>query len=176
MTGNRACASTNCRPVLMRWMVTTTLMALGIASVHGETPPLAADRQAARADNTVRVGAEFFLNRSETADSVARHFRLMKEHGLSIARIFVIWDDIERMPGQWDFHRYDWVYDAAAANGIRIAATLCAEDPPGWMRADAVLPSAQRSQRSAAAQTCRRVLGKGGRSATAITRPKAIGC
>jgi beta-galactosidase GanA len=113
-------------------MVTTTLMALGIASVHGETPPLAADRQAARADNTVRVGAEFFLNRSETADSVANHFRMMKEHGLTIARIFVIWDDIERLPGQWDFHRYDWVYDAAAANGIRIAATLCAEDPPGW--------------------------------------------
>ena len=52
--------------------------------------------------------------------------------GLTIARIFVIWDDIERTPGQWDFRRYDWVYDAAAANGIRIAATLCAEDPPGW--------------------------------------------
>ena len=107
-------------------------MVLGIASVHGEAPPRAADRQAARADNTVRVGAEFFLNRSETADSVASHFRMMKEHGLTIARIFVIWDDIERLPGQWDFHRYDWVYDEAAANGIRIAATLCAEDPPGW--------------------------------------------
>ena len=46
----------------------------------------------------------------------------------------MIWDDIERTPGQWDFQRYDWVYDAAAANGIRIAATLCAEDPPGWTR------------------------------------------
>jgi len=94
------------------------------ASVPAAAPPAA--------DNAVRVGAEFFLNRTETADSVARHFRLMKEHGLSIARIFVIWNDIERTPGRWDFQRYDWVYDAAAANGIRIAATLCAEDPPGW--------------------------------------------
>ena len=58
----------------------------------------------------------------------------------------MIWDDIERTPGQWDFQRYDWIYDAAAANGIRIAATLCAEDPPGWTRADSLLPSAQRSQ------------------------------
>ena len=94
--------------------------------------PARAVPQAAGADAAVRVGAEFFLNRTETADSVARHFRMMKEQGLSIARIFVIWDDVERPPGQWDFHRYDWVYDAAAANGIRIAATLCAEDPPGW--------------------------------------------
>jgi hypothetical protein len=65
----------------MWWVVTTTLMVFRIASVHGEAPPRAADRQAARADNTVRVGAEFFLNRSETADSVANHFRMMKEHG-----------------------------------------------------------------------------------------------
>jgi len=38
------------------------------------------------------------------------------------------------VPGEWDFHRYDWIYDSAEANGIKIAATLCAEDPPGWMK------------------------------------------
>jgi len=81
----------------------------------------------------LHVGSEFFLNRSETKESVEKHFRLMHENGLTLVRIFVIWDDIERTPGNWNFERYDWIYDAAAKNGIKIAATLCAEDPPGWM-------------------------------------------
>jgi beta-galactosidase len=131
MKWNRAWATGNHQQTLIGWMA-MMLMGLGIAPLHGATPSRPADPQAAQADDTVRVGAEFFLNRSETADSVAGHFRMMKEQGLTVARIFVIWDDIERRPGQWDFRRYDWVYDAAAANGIRIAATLCAEDPPGW--------------------------------------------
>ena len=80
-----------------------------------------------------RVGTEFFLNRTETRESVEKHFRLMHDNGMTLVRIFVIWDDIERTPGQWNFEGYDWIYDAAARNGIKIAATLCAEDPPGWM-------------------------------------------
>ncbi len=81
----------------------------------------------------VRLGAEFFLNRTETRDSVFLQFRRMAETGLSVARIFTLWDQIEREQGKWDFSRYDWVYDAAAQNGILIANTLCSEDPPGWM-------------------------------------------
>ena len=62
--------------------VATTLLGFWIAPVYGEAPPHAADRQASRADDAVRVGAEFFLNRTETADSVAHHFRMMKDYGL----------------------------------------------------------------------------------------------
>jgi beta-galactosidase len=82
----------------------------------------------------LRIGAEFFLNRTETQETVRRHFRLMHENGLTLARIFVIWDDIERTPNNWNFEGYDWIYDAAAENGIKIVATLCAEDPPGWVK------------------------------------------
>ncbi len=82
----------------------------------------------------LRVGAEFFLNPTETKESVQRHFDLMHQNGLTLARIFIIWDDIERTPGNWDFTRYDWIYDAAGRSGIKIVATLCAEDPPGWVR------------------------------------------
>jgi beta-galactosidase len=112
----------------------TMILGLVGTAALAETPAAPGAGSMVRDDNAVRVGAEFFLNRSETAASVASHFRMMKDHGLTLARIFVIWDDIERTPGQWDFHRYDWIYEAAAANGIRIAATLCAEDPPGWTR------------------------------------------
>jgi beta-galactosidase len=82
----------------------------------------------------LRIGTEFFLNRTETKQSIDKHFRLMRDYGISIVRVFIIWDDIERKPGDWNFEKYDWIYDAAAVNGIKIAATLCAEDPPGWRK------------------------------------------
>ena len=110
--------------------VLTGSLRFGLA--HGQP---AQGRQAALNSllSQLHVGSEFFLNRSETRESVEKHFRLMHENGLTLVRIFVIWDDIERTPGQWNFQGYDWIYDAAAKNGIKIAATLCAEDPPGWM-------------------------------------------
>lgn len=81
----------------------------------------------------IRLGAEFFLNKTATEKSVRKHFRLMQSYGFTVARIFVIWDDIERTPGVWNFERYDWIYSAARDSRIKIAATLCSEDPPGWM-------------------------------------------
>jgi beta-galactosidase len=79
------------------------------------------------------LGAEFFLNQTETQETVFHHFRLMRETGLEMARIFTIWDWVEPRKGQWDFGRFDWVYDAAAQNEMRIANTLCAEDPASWL-------------------------------------------
>lgn len=84
-------------------------------------------------DSKLHVGTEFFLNRSETKETVDKHFKLMSENGITVVRIFVIWDDIERTKDNWNLERYQWIYDAAAKNGIKIAATLCTEDPPGWM-------------------------------------------
>ncbi len=84
---------------------------------------------------TIRLGAEFFLNQGATAENVQSHFRLMQSYGFTVARIFIIWDDIEPAPGTWTFERYDWIYKAAQTSGIKIAATLCSEDPPGWMKA-----------------------------------------
>ena len=81
----------------------------------------------------VRLGAEFFLNRTETQASIDEHFRRMSETGLTIVRIFTIWNQVEREQERWDFTGYDRIYDAAARNGILIANTLCSEDPPGWM-------------------------------------------
>lgn len=118
----------------MRWWVLVLLLLFSGVS-HAETPaPMSAARQAKLAELTgqLRVGAEYFLNRTDTKTSVEKQFQLMHATGLTVARIFVIWDDVERVPGVWDFSHYDWIYDAAAKNGIQIAATLCPEDPPGW--------------------------------------------
>ena len=88
----------------------------------------------------IRIGAEIFLDPSHTREEVRIHFRRMKEVGLSLARVFVIWDHVEHKRGQWTFDLYDAAYDAAAANGIPMLTTLCPEDPPGWTHRAAVLP------------------------------------
>ncbi len=112
------------------------LLAAGACSAAAQIPAAdAGERQPALTELTgkLHVGTEFFLNRTETKETVEKHFKLMHENGISLVRIFVIWDDIERTPGNWNLEGYDWIYDAAAENGIKIAATLCTEDPPGWM-------------------------------------------
>ncbi len=112
------------RTILKSLAVGASVAAFSQTEAAQEDPnPLAA---------TLRIGTEFFLNRSETKAGVDRHFRLMRDTGLTLVRIFIIWDDIEHTPGVWNFERYDWIYNSAAANEIKIVATLCAEDPPGW--------------------------------------------
>jgi beta-galactosidase len=81
----------------------------------------------------VRIGAEIFLDPSYTKEEIQMHFRRMRETGLTVARMFIIWDHIERERGRWRFDLYDQGYDAAAANGISVLTTLCPEDPPGWV-------------------------------------------
>jgi len=48
---------------------------------------------------SLRIGTEFFLNKAETRQSIHRHFELMRETGLTLVRIFIIWDDVEHAPG-----------------------------------------------------------------------------
>jgi beta-galactosidase len=112
------------------------LLAVAICTTHARAEDAnAGERQPALTELTskLHIGTEFFLNRTETKESVEKHFKLMHDNGITFVRIFVIWDDLERTEGNWNFDGYDWIYDAAAKNGIKIGATLCGEDPPGWM-------------------------------------------
>lgn len=109
-------------------LILSSSLFLSAARARGAPAP-----RAPAITDQLRIGSEFFLNRTETKESVQRHFRIMHENGLTLVRIFVIWDDIERTPDDWDLTGYDWIYDAAAESGIKIVATLCAEDPPGWV-------------------------------------------
>lgn len=111
----------------------TALLALAFSPGAQAQESESAARLAPLTDQ-LRLGAEYFLNRTDTEESVHHSFQMMHQYGLTVARIFIIWDDLEREPDQWDFHRYDWIYDSAQESGIKIAATLCAEDPPGWMK------------------------------------------
>lgn len=109
-----------------------SLRLLSLAGLSASSVSAQASHPAPDVAQELRIGAEYFLNPSETSENVQRNFRLMRESGLTLVRIFVIWNDVERRPGVWDFSRYDWIYDAAAANEIKIVTTLCSEDPVGW--------------------------------------------
>ncbi len=122
-------ARKNLRMVLC---IAATILATGMV-LDAERALVGSPAPAVAITDQLRIGSEFFLTRTETQESVQRHFRLMHENGLTLARIFVIWDDVERTPDHWDFTGYDWVYNAAAEAGVKIVATLCAEDPPGWV-------------------------------------------
>jgi beta-galactosidase len=107
---------------------------VGEDSVWSQSAMESPSKNVAELTDQIRIGTDFFLNRIETKETIHKHFQLMRKYGITIARIFIVWDDIERKPGEWNFEAYDWIYDAAAENNIKIAATLCSEDPPGWRK------------------------------------------
>jgi hypothetical protein len=107
---------------------------VGVEPAWSKSAPGNPSASLAELTDQIRIGTDFFLNRTETKETIYKHFRLMREYGITIARIFIFWDDIECKPGEWNFEAYDWIYDAAAENNIKIAATLCSEDPPGWRK------------------------------------------
>jgi hypothetical protein len=112
---------------IMWCCVLTLVLLFGGVSFAATPAPMSAARKAKLAELTgqLRLGSEYFLNRTDTKAYVEQQFEAMHAMGLTLVRIFVIWDDVERVPGVWDFSHYDWIYDAAAKNGIQIAATLC---------------------------------------------------
>ena len=79
-----------------------------------------------------RIGTQFFINMDETDDEIAKHFQIMKEYGIKLVRLFVLWSHIEPKEDQWSFEKYDKAYNLAHLNGIKIISTLTVEDPPAW--------------------------------------------
>lgn len=51
-------------------------------------------------------------------------FRILAENHMPVARVSLVWNYIERSPGQWDFTLFDRVFSAAEKHGVRIVATL----------------------------------------------------
>ncbi|MEK7405486.1 MAG: beta-galactosidase [Acidobacteriota bacterium] len=57
-------------------------------------------------------------------EDIDRIFRTLAEHQMPVARVSVVWNYMERAPGQWDFSMYDRIFAAAEKHGVRIVATL----------------------------------------------------
>src|ERR1039458_8987670 len=90
---------------LLGHIAALALLAAGLQGAKAQNQAAnAGERQPALTELTskLHVGTEFFLNRTETKETVEKHFKLMHENGITLVRIFVIWDDIERTEGNWN--------------------------------------------------------------------------
>ncbi len=81
-----------------------------------------------------RIGSMLFINRGDTAEDIRRWVGQMARARLQLLRLFVFWDQVEPREGDWDWSRFDVVFDEAARYRRGVIPTLFAQSPPGWMR------------------------------------------
>lgn len=85
-------------------------------------------------DDRIRLGSQLFINKDDTPGMVRDWVRSMKEHGLELIRLFMIWDQLEPSEGDWIFDNYDACFDEAGKLEMGVVPTLMSVSPPGWMR------------------------------------------
>ena len=76
------------------------------------------------------LGAAVWLDPSDSPERVNHLLKMAAEAGLGWARFFIMWPFVEPRPGEWDFTLFDTAFDAAARHGVRVKATLTANNRP----------------------------------------------
>ncbi|UKS28726.1 beta-galactosidase [Paenibacillus sp. HWE-109] len=83
---------------------------------------------------SLRIGSQLFINKDDTEEAVRAWVRSMQEHGLTVIRLFMIWEQVEPRAGEWQFGSYDACLDEASICGLKVVPTLMSVSPPGWMK------------------------------------------
>ncbi|MDT5268739.1 MAG: beta-galactosidase [Acidobacteriota bacterium] len=84
---------------------------------------------AARAqDARPLLGAQIWIEPGQRPEDVERWFKMLADGHMPVARLFLMWNYIEREPGVWDFALYDRAFRAAEKYHVRVVATLT----PNW--------------------------------------------
>ncbi len=84
--------------------------------------------------SNIQLGSQLFINREDDISQIQSWVSGMSQHGLSLIRLFISWDLIERSQGQWNFDQFDAAFAAAQKHDMQIVGTLMSVSPPGWMR------------------------------------------
>ncbi len=79
------------------------------------------------------LGAEVWLEPRQTPAQVDGWFKELADEHMPVARVFMMWSDLETGPGQWDFAAYDRAFRAAEKYHVRIVATLTPGGPPPFL-------------------------------------------
>jgi beta-galactosidase len=74
------------------------------------------------------LGAQVWVEPGQRPEDVERWFKTLADGRMPLARLFLMWNYIEREPGVWDFTLYDRAFRAAEKYGVRVVATLT----PNW--------------------------------------------
>ena len=80
--------------------------------------------------NIPEIGAQVWIEPGQKKKDIEHWFKIMADHKMPCARLFLMWNYIEMKRGEWDFSLYDFAFDAAKKNGIRIQATLTPNHGP----------------------------------------------
>ena len=82
------------------------------------------------AQERIDVGAELWIEPSQTEAEVEGWVKTMADSKMRSARVFLMWNEIETAPKVYDFHLYDALFRAAERYGVEIEATLFCTHAP----------------------------------------------
>ena len=123
-------------------IVTLASAAVGqVASQETVTPPTSRSLKEAPLKASDFLGTQIWIERDDTRERIDRLFATAAATGHGWVRIFLMWPWIEAKPGQWDFQRFDWAFDAAAKHGLKIKATLTCNSGPWHIGTPSMLHS-----------------------------------
>jgi beta-galactosidase len=76
------------------------------------------------------IGAQIWIEPGQTSEDCDLWFKILAEHHMPCARLWLMWNYIEIEPDIWDFTLYDQAFNAAVKYGVKIQATLTANNGP----------------------------------------------
>ena len=120
---------------------------MGMMTLPGLWPAYAADRPL--------LGAEIWIEPGQTPLQIDTWFRDLADSHMPVARVFLMWPDLEPAPDKWDFTLYDAAFRAAEKYHVHIVATLTPSGLPPFLGGDGsqgggVLPTTKDRQLAAA--------------------------
>jgi len=80
--------------------------------------------------NIPEIGAQVWIEPGQTNEEIEEWFKILSDHHMYCARLFLMWNYIEVKPDIWDFTLYDQAFNAAKKYGVKIQATLTANHGP----------------------------------------------
>ena len=98
---------------------------LGMMVWAGLWPVYAADRP--------MLGAEIWIEPGQTPLQIDTWFRDLADSHMPVARLFLMWSDLEPAPDEWNFSLYDAAFRAAEKYHIHIVATLTPSGLPPFL-------------------------------------------
>lgn len=79
------------------------------------------------------LGAEVWIEPGQSPEQIDGWFRQLEQAHMPVARVFLLWADMETAPGKWDYSLYDAAFRAAERHHVRIVATLTPAGPPTFL-------------------------------------------
>jgi beta-galactosidase len=85
---------------------------------------------------TPLIGAQIWIEPGQTPTQIDGWFRQLSEAHMPVARLFLMWPDLEPKKDVWDFSLYDEAFQAAEKHHVRIVATLTPSGRPPFLGGD----------------------------------------